>query len=192
MADLEAEVAKTDPSNFKRFCQQYCTGFLAKKLLRLHRLSMVSVPTPKDDGKKPDQKPKVSQANQKAGNQPKLSPEKIKLPVLDLPTSLPKKNGSPDEGITTKWKEGSLRSRTWKAVKEGKCIRCHGDHLRSACTLPPGEWEEDFNEGPSFWSPPSKRTQRCQWTELNRGPSTLAITTAGRLPLSKPLAGVVD
>jgi hypothetical protein len=179
MSDLEAEVAKTDPSNFKRFRQQHYTGFLAKKLLRLHRLSMVSSQPPKDKEKKGEvKKHKFSQANQKARIQPKLTPEKIKL--LDLPGSLPKKDGSPDEGVTANWKEGSLRSCTWKAVKEGKCIRCHGDHLRSACTLPPKEWgaqwEEDFNKGSSFWNP-SKRTKRFQWTELNRAPSTLAITT---------------
>jgi len=184
MSDLEAEVAKTDPSNFKRFRQQYCTGFLAKKLLRLHRLSMVSSQPPKDDEKKGELSTQKTQRTktcfsydrmQNAKNQPKLNPEKTKL--LDLPTSLPKKDGSPDESITTKWKEGSLRSRTWKAVKEVKCIRCNGDHLRSACTLPPKEWEEDFNKGSSFWNPPSKRTQRCQWTDLDHGPSTLAITT---------------
>ena len=178
MSDLEAEVAKTDPSNFKRFRQNYCTGFLAKKLLRLHRLSMVSGQTPKDDGKKPDQKPKVSQANQKAGNKPKLSSEKIKL--LDLPTSLPQKNGGINEEVTTKWKPDSLRSRIWKAVKDGKCVRCNGDHLRSACTAEPKAWEEDFNKGPSFWNPPSaKRAQRCQWTDTGlASPHTMALTTA--------------
>jgi hypothetical protein len=63
MSDLEAEIAKADPPNFKRFRQQHCTGFLAKKLLRLHRLSMVVQP-PKDDGKKSsdEKKPKVSLA----------------------------------------------------------------------------------------------------------------------------------
>ena len=176
MADLELAVSKTDPSNFKRFRQQHCTNFLAKKLLRLHRLSSQGDDT--TPGKRKPRDPKLSLAGEKP-------PEKLstgKMNALDNAKSLPQKDGKADSERAKKFKEGSLRAHVWKAVQDGNCVRCGEKHLRSTCTKPPKEWEVDFNMGPIFWNPPGSssrtRTQRCQWTAPRKAPaSTMALMT---------------
>ena len=45
MADLEASVKKVDPRTCKKFRQQWCTEPLAKRIIKLHKLSNPSLLT---------------------------------------------------------------------------------------------------------------------------------------------------
>jgi hypothetical protein len=64
---------------------------------------------------------------------------------LDLPASLPHKDGKVDMSQYAKYKTGGLRQKIHEAIRNKKCIRCwSADHLRSSCPEPPKSWEEDF------------------------------------------------
>ena len=166
MADLEASVKKVDPRTCKKFRQQWCTEPLAKRIIKLHKLMNPFPNLPGANKKKdPDKDAQANglEAGKKTGNQkktaanqrsnkPALTGEALKK--LDTPASLPQKNGSADQDRYAKWKEGSLRRRLWDAINAKKCIRCNGDHLRSACKEPVRGWETDFDTGPAFWDPP--------------------------------------
>jgi hypothetical protein len=129
LKDLEADIAKTDPSTFQRFRQAHCTDPWAKRPWRCKRLwpslKKESAPSKSKEshanessssdtspGKRFSNKsknPEGSSSNSPNQKPPKiLSPEVLK--TIDSPTSLPKKkDGTFDTDRTTKWKEGSLR-----------------------------------------------------------------------------------
>ncbi len=77
----------------------------------------------------------------------------------DKAPALPQKGGSPDKELFATFPEKSLRRRLWEAISSKKCVRCNGDHLRSACPKERQAWEDDF-ERPDFWtkkfSPPKQ------------------------------------
>ncbi len=69
----------------------------------------------------------------------------------DKTPALPQKGGAPDRELYATFPEKSLRRRLWDAVSTKKCVRCNGDHLRSACSKERQTWEDDF-ERSDFWT----------------------------------------
>ncbi len=83
---------------------------------------------------------------------------------------MPQKGGAPDKELFATFPEKSLRRLLWDAISAKKCVRCNGDHLRSACPKERQTWEDDF-ERPDFWTrkfiPPKQA--RVQLTlQINR------------------------
>ena len=194
LSGLETAVATTDPDTFRKFRQQHCKGNLARRTLQISRLLVKDESSSTEQrgrkSRKSDEKAshsseltdnrksKSSSTNRRSGKS--LTGEALKK--LDLPASLPQRDGNPDQERYNKWKEGSLRRRLWDLVKAKKCVRCSGDHLRSACTEEPKSWEPDFNEGPSFWDPPLRKAfcQRLEDNLVPADPQWLQNVLAGR------------
>ena len=82
------------------------------------------------------------------------------LQKLDNASSLPKKDGKRNNENYDKWSATSLRKRLWDRMVTKQCVRCgSNDHLRSACTTSRASWEDDFDTGPTFWTPKQARAQ---------------------------------
>ena len=65
---------------------------------------------------------------------------------LDLPASLPQKDGKVDMSQYAKYKTGGLRQKIHEAIRGKKCIRCwSAEHLRSSCPEPPKSWVREFD-----------------------------------------------
>jgi hypothetical protein len=136
-ATLQAALAECDSENFKWFRQANCSDPVAVRIIALHKLTAPGEKSKRDKlevNAIQKQKPKTAVA---AGSS--------KTP------SLPQKGGEPDHALFNSYPEKSLHRRVWDAIAAKKCIRCNGDHLRSACPKERQNWEEDF-EKPDFWT----------------------------------------
>jgi hypothetical protein len=140
VAELQRAFADCDPNNFKNFRQANCSDPVALRVIALDRLVH---PAGEGDRKKKPGKLEVHALSKK----PAAGTKSDKKP----PTPLPLKEGQPDQDIYSKFPEKSLRRRLWNAIVAKKCVRCNGEHLRSACAKERQGWEDDF-EKPGFWT----------------------------------------
>ncbi len=149
VAELQRALAECDPNNFKRFRQTNCFDPVALRVIALDKLVQ-----PASDGGK-NRKPAKLEVNalQKAVTPASSSKQDKK------PAPLPLKEGQPDKEVYAKFPEKSLRHRLWNAIVAKKCVRCNGDHLRSACGKERQGWEDDF-EKPDFWTRKAPAKQR--------------------------------
>ena len=184
MAHLETAVTASDPLSFKPFRPNQCRDPLAKRIMALHAAldaaAKVTPPSPPGKGnltgkKKPDPKVNFDLSDGKPDEAKKLVGAALK--ALDLPASLPQKDGKPDTARIAKFHEKSLRRRVFNAVLNGNCARCNGKHVRSKCTADRHQWEEDYDKGPSFWAIPLQA--RAQWSAANPSSSMAVLTELG-------------
>jgi hypothetical protein len=138
--DLQEALASCDPNNFKRFRQTNCYDPVALRVLSLDRLVQQTAGATKTKKTAPLEvnllhKPEDTASGARA----------------DKAAPLPLKAGRPDPEVYAKFPEKSLRRRLWNAIVTKKCVRCTGDHLRSACPKERQPWEDDF-ERPDFWT----------------------------------------
>jgi hypothetical protein len=139
VATLQAALALCDPNNFKKFHQANCSDPVAVRVIALDKLS------PASDKPQRNRRPEVN-ALQKLPAKPAGTGRTDKSPALPQ-----KKGGSPDKELLATFPEKSLRRRLGDAISSKQCIRCNGDHLRSACPKERQAWEDDF-EKPDFWT----------------------------------------
>ena len=109
----------------------------------------------------------------------KTPPKQVRITTKDVPHEKP--NGVPED--LPNFKENSLRDRLLKRIKDSKCARCGGDHLRSACSKPREKWEDDF-EQPEFWTKkPASGTKKLQnRSSLAFGPGSVITCHADVQP----------
>jgi hypothetical protein len=142
VATLQAALATCDPNNFKKFHQANCLDPVAIRVVALDKLS-----TANDKAKKTGRL-EVHAAQKAAGKAPGKA-QKESRP--EKTPALPQKGGAPDQELYATFPEKSLRRRLWDSISTKKCVRCNGDHLRSACSKERQTWEDDF-ERPDFWT----------------------------------------
>ncbi len=125
-------------------------------MLSLHKLVAADKAAPTPKAKRAELE---SHAAAKQGTPPKAKANE----KFDKKTSLPAKEGKPDQELYASFPEKSSRRRLWDAVVAGKCPRCSGPHLRIACSKPWQGWEDDFEKDDFFTkSPPPSKQARVQ------------------------------
>lgn len=142
LAALQVALAACDPNNFKKFHQANCLDPVALRVVALDKLATSSDKTKKNG------RLEVHIAQKATGKAPGKAPKEGRP---DKMPALPHKGGAPDQELFATFPEKSLRRRLWDAISAKKCIRCNGDHLRSACSKERQTWEDDF-ERPDFWT----------------------------------------
>ncbi len=146
VAALQLALAACDPNNFKKFHQANCLDPVAIRVLALDKLAAAG------DKAKKGVRLEVHAAQ-------KVPAKASGTGRPDKAPALPQKGGAPDKELFATFPEKSLRRRLWEAISSKKCVRCNGDHLRSACPKERQAWEDDF-ERPDFWtkkfSPPKQ------------------------------------
>jgi hypothetical protein len=158
VAALQAALALCDPNNFKKFHQANCLDPVAIRVIALDKLVA--------SGDKPKTPLRLeTHAIQKVPAKTAGAGRADKTPAL------PHKGGAPDKELLATFPEKSLRRRLWAAISAKKCIRCNGEHLRSACPKDRQAWEDDFEE-PDFWTrkftPPVKQARVQLMSSINR------------------------
>jgi hypothetical protein len=122
VAALQRALATCDPNNFKKFHQANCLDPVATSI-RVVALDKLSTP-----GEKAKKSVRLEvNAAQKVPIRAAGSGRPDKAPAL------PQKGGVSDKELFATFPEKSLRRRLWDAISSKKCVRCNGDHLRSAC-----------------------------------------------------------
>ncbi len=116
-------------------------------MLTLHKLVAAEKIVPAPKGKRAELE---SHAATKQGTPPKARANE----KFDKKSSLPVKEGKPDQELYASFPPKSLRRRLWDAVVAGKCPRCSGPQLRIACPKPWQGWEDDFEKEDFFSKPP--------------------------------------
>jgi hypothetical protein len=180
LTDLEAAISNLDVTTLEAFRQSACQDPVAVKILKLDKLSSMSltnanssssVNTKQQQGRQryPPRKEQYSSTfpPRAKGGGPKGKGGGYRLPPgdslskLESISALPHKEGRLDMDAYSKYKEGGLRRKIHDAIRAKKCIRCFEEgHLRSACKEPPRSWEGDFNKGKeSFWKPQPKQAR---------------------------------
>ncbi len=94
-----------------------------------------------------------SHATARTGTPPSVKGKKTNE-KFDQISSLPVKEGKPDQELYASFPSKSLRRRLWDAVSTGKCPRCSGAYLRVACPKPRQGWEDNFEKEDFFTKPP--------------------------------------
>ncbi len=176
---LQRSLDRFVSNTFRKFQQSHCRDPVAVRVLSLHKLVAAEkdVPAPKTRVK--------ADLESHAAVKPEMptrTPPKAKVNEnFDRKSSLPVKEGKPDQALYDSFPPKSLRRRLWDAVVAGKCSRCSGPHLRIACPKPRQGWEEDFEREDFFTkSPPPAKQARVQL----RGNSTRSISPSRRYCLS--------
>ena len=159
VATLQTALALCDPNNFKKFHQSNCVDPVAVRVIALEKLTSAGAD-------KTRRNPKLElHALQKVPGKAAGSGRAEKTPAL------PQKGGAPDKELLATFPEKSLRRRLWEAISSKKCVRCNGEHLRSACPKDRQAWEDDF-EKPDFWTrkftPPAKQARVQLMSSVNR------------------------
>jgi hypothetical protein len=175
---LQRALNRFDPATFRKFQQSHCHDPVAVRVVSLHRL--VHADKTKDSpkgGKKPELE------SHAAGKIPGAAKPGGKInDKFDKKSSLPVKEGKPDQDLYSSFPPKSLRRRLWDAVVAGKCPRCGGPHLRVACPKPRQGWEDDFEKEDFFTKspPPAKPQLRVQLAKNNNCPaqSILSVQTS--------------
>ena len=175
---LQRALSRYDPATFRKFQQSYCHDPVAVRVIALHRLTHVekSKDTPK--GRKPELESHAAVKTPGAAKPGGKTNDKF-----DKKSSLPVKEGKPDQDLYASFPPKSLRRRLWDAVVAGKCPRCGGPHLRVACPKPRQGWEDDFEKENFFTKPPpppAKPQLRVQLSANNNCPahSILSVQTS--------------
>jgi hypothetical protein len=157
VADLQRALAACDPNNFKRFRQNNCFDPVALRVIALDKLTL---PTAENAKTRKPVKPEVNALHKPAGSAPDNKRDKA--------APLPLKEGHPDKDLYAKFPEKSLRRRLWDTIVAKRCVRCNGEHLRSACTKERQGWEDDFEKS-DFWTrkAPAKQVRVQLSEDLN-------------------------
>jgi hypothetical protein len=149
---LQEALAPFDPATFRKFKQAFCLDPVALRVVSIANLTATKVPAPRAPGnfrRSDTTSPSVMSAELESHAATRDKPVMAKF---DLKSSLPGRNGKPDEEVYAKFKANGLRRRIWDSIAAGKCARCNGDHLRIACPKPRASWEDDF-ERDNFFLP---------------------------------------
>ncbi len=126
---LQRSLDRFDPNTFRKFQQSHCHNPVAVRVLALHRLvAAEKAPAPAKT------RPK-GELESHATAKPAASPKAKANENVDK-SSLPIKEGKPDQELYASFPAKSLRRRLWDAVVSGKCPRCSGPILGSPARSP--------------------------------------------------------
>ena len=147
---LQRSLNRFDPATFRKYQQSHCHDPVALRVIALHRL----VTAEKMPGNPARPRPRAELESHATEKGPAPASTTKTNDKFDKKSSLPAKEGKPDQTLYASFPERSLRRRLWDAVASGTCSRCAGPHLRVACPKPRQSWEDDFEKEGFFTKPP--------------------------------------
>jgi hypothetical protein len=138
---LQRSLNRFDPATFRKFQQSHCHDPVAVRVVSLHWLvTAEKTSAPPKARLRPELESHASEKGASSSSKAKTNDK------FDKKSSLPIKEGKPDQALYASFPEKSLRRRLWDAVVSGKCPRCSGPHLRVACPKPRQGWEDNFEK----------------------------------------------